>query len=142
MKDKLLDVNRSFKEAFDVIEVSQAIFPSSISPFYDEIGVYKLLKDISDNKILDSFIEYHIGTVIEHDKANNTDLLNTLDTYLECMGAKQETANQLFIHRQTLYSRLEKLHDLLGDDFLQTENRICLEIALRMNDLVSIPVES
>lgn len=43
---------------------------------------------------------------------------------------KKDTAERLFIVRQTLYHRLEKIEQLLGSDFMQTEKRLALELIL------------
>ncbi|WP_080835367.1 PucR family transcriptional regulator [Cohnella massiliensis] len=128
---RVIDSPQSFQEAFNVLSVARAIPNNDINPFYDDLGIYRLIKGISDEKTLSAFIDYYLGAIITHDQANNTDLLHTLEQYLMCMGSKQETAERLFIHRQTLYNRLDKLKELLGDDFLQPEKRICYEVALR-----------
>jgi PucR family transcriptional regulator, purine catabolism regulatory protein len=143
-KQRLADISQSFKETYDTLAVTR-ILPS-ISPFYEELGIYQILKGVPDHELLNSFIAYNLGVIIECDKTNNSNLLQTLAEYLKCMGSKQETAERLFIHRQTLYYRLGKLEELLGKDFLKPEKRICLELALyayqivhpltRVNDLV------
>ena len=40
-----------------------------------------------------------------------------------CNGSKKETAEQLYVVRQTLYHRLEKLEELLGTDFMASPKR-------------------
>lgn len=52
--------------------------------------------------------------------------------YLQCHGLKKETAEKLFIVRQTLYHRLEKIEQIIGSDFMNYENRLCLEMMLLM----------
>ncbi|WP_445505513.1 PucR family transcriptional regulator [Niallia sp. 03091] len=139
IKDKIENVSISFKEAYDVIDVSLAIPSATINPFYENIGVYRILKGIPDRHLLTSFIEFHLGDVLDYDKQNNTNLLETLDEYLKCMGSKKETASSLFIHRQTLYHRLDKLNEILGDNYLLSEKRICIELALRVHKLMNFP---
>ncbi|WP_179232628.1 PucR family transcriptional regulator [Paenibacillus rigui] len=136
MKEQLVHTSQSFKEAFDALSVARKLPDAQTSPFYEEIGIYQLFKGMSDVQQLSYFVTYHLGDVIEYDKRNHSSLLETLDKFLSCMGAKQETAEQLFIHRQTLYHRLEKLEELLGENYLRPDNRICLEIALRAYDLL------
>lgn len=135
IKHRIVDTTQSFKEAFDTLEVTR-LLPSITSPFYEDLGIFQLLKGISDKQLLSTFIRNHLGSIIQYDNENHSNLLKTLDEYLKCMGAKQETAERLFIHRQTLYHRLEKLESLLGSNFLQPEKRLCLELALRAYDIV------
>jgi PucR C-terminal helix-turn-helix domain len=44
------------------------------------------------------------------------DLASTLDCYLRCGGDAQETARTLHIHRSTLYYRLDRIRELIGED--------------------------
>src|SRR5690606_38986135 len=74
-------------------------------------------------------LEY-LEPVIAYDKKNNGKLMETLKTYLSCNGSKQETANRLFIVRQTLYHRIQKLEKLLGADFMNHEKRLAIEFMI------------
>ncbi|MCP5972660.1 helix-turn-helix domain-containing protein, partial [Klebsiella pneumoniae] len=49
-------------------------------------------------------------------------------------GSKQETAKRLFIVRQTLYHRIEKLESFLGADFMEADKRLALELMLKAYD--------
>lgn len=137
MKHRLVEASQSFKEAFDALSVARTLPSAQTSPFYEELGIYQIIKGMADVQQLKTFVIHHIGAVAEYDKQYNSNLLETLDKFLSCMGAKQETAERLFIHRQTLYHRLEKIEDLLGKNYLRPENRICLEVALRAYELLA-----
>lgn len=134
IKQSIVEATRSFIEAEQTLDINR-VLPSN--PFYEDIGIYQLLKGIPDKEMLHDFIEHHLGLILEFDKKSNYNLLETLNEYLKCQGSKQETAKRLFIHRQTLYYRLEKLEELLGQGFLEPEKRICLEMALRAHKIVS-----
>jgi purine catabolism regulator len=77
-----------------------------------------------------SFIDGYLSGIIAYDHEKNGQLLKTLHMYLALSGSKQETAKELFIVRQTLYHRLDKIAAILGDDFMQPQKRIALELAL------------
>ena len=66
----------------------------------------------------------------DHDAKHNGELIKTLQVYLQCNCMKQETAEKLFIVRQTLYHRLAKIESLLGNDFLLPPKRLALELML------------
>ncbi|BBI31236.1 hypothetical protein KCTCHS21_06350 [Cohnella abietis] len=136
MKTRLRDAAQSYREALDVVSVTRLLARTSMSAFYEDMGIYQMLKSIGNTSQLIQFVQYHLGSLLAHDQQNDTPLLQTLDQYLSCMGAKQETAEKLFIHRQTLYHRLDKLKELLGSNYLNAERRLCLEVAIRAYDLV------
>jgi purine catabolism regulator len=136
MKTRLRDAAQSYREALDVVSVTRTLAESSMSAFYEDMGIYQMLKSIGNTGQLISFVQFHLGSLLAYDRRNEMPLLKTLDQYLSCMGAKQETAEKLFIHRQTLYHRLEKMEELLGKDYLRAERRLCLEVAIRAYELV------
>ncbi|MCQ2009109.1 PucR family transcriptional regulator ligand-binding domain-containing protein [Sporolactobacillus sp. STSJ-5] len=128
-RTRLSEVWMSFKEAYQVIEISQTVPAMGKCNFYGNLGVYQLLNAVPE-PILNEFIHDQLGQIIDYDQKHHLNLVETLSMYFKCMGSKGETAKKLFIHRQTLYNRLEKIRDILGDDFFEPERRHCLEMAL------------
>ena len=59
-----------------------------------------------------------------------TTLLHTLETYLSCGGNIARAAEQLYVHRNTLVQRLDKLRELLGLDPHDSTHWLPLHIAL------------
>ncbi|WP_042347452.1 PucR family transcriptional regulator [Bacillus massiliigorillae] len=137
-KNKVTHLYESFKEALHALDVNR-LLPSN-EAFYEDIGMYQLIRCIHDQPLLSNFIKKHLQTIIAYDNRQKSDLLKTLSTYLKCNCSKEETAKQLYIHRQTLYRRLEKLTHLLGNDFLLPEKRLCLEVAIHFYE--SIPTNN
>ncbi|MGV0738081.1 helix-turn-helix domain-containing protein [Mycobacterium syngnathidarum] len=60
------------------------------------------------------------------------DLLLTLETYLANGGDVRRTAEDMFLHRSTLYYRLEKLTEAVGGDLGDGETRFDLMLGLRL----------
>lgn len=71
-------------------------------------------------------------TLREQDKANGSELYETLRTYLEHERSLVKTAAALFIHRNTLLYRLEKLGQLVELDLDDPELRLYLTLSYRM----------
>ena len=59
--------------------------------------------------------------VIDLDRKNNTHLAYTLYEYLQDPAHPQAVADKLFIHKNTLYWRLEKIRGIMGRDFKDAE---------------------
>jgi purine catabolism regulator len=90
--------------------------------------VIRLFK--TQNELQEMILEY-LRQVIDYDRKYNGKLLLTLKTYLACNGSKKETAKRLYVVRQTLYYRIEKLQKLLGEDFMKNaEKRLTIELML------------
>ncbi|WP_438823690.1 helix-turn-helix domain-containing protein [Bacillus sp. JJ1764] len=60
-------------------------------------------------------------TLLNYDKENNTDYYETLQAYLLNRQNLNETANQLFIHRNTIKYRLNKINELSKIDLTNGE---------------------
>jgi len=131
--ERFADAHRHLQEAEQVLSIRTDL----PSPFFDDMGIYRLLMHIQGNGVLQSFITDYLDPLIRHDQEYNSQLLLTLRVLLEQNGSKQDAAEQLFIHRQTLYHRLEKIRALIGDSFLEPHHRICLEVALRAYEWLS-----
>ncbi|MCM3791101.1 PucR family transcriptional regulator ligand-binding domain-containing protein [Domibacillus indicus] len=121
------------KEAYDESKESLELQRSGItvSPFYEKLGIYRLLFGLQKSGLLDRYVHDYLFPVLEYDTKTNGSLLETLAVYLECGGSKKEAAQKLFIVRQTLYHRLSKLESLLGENFMEPVNRLALEAAVQ-----------
>ncbi|MCI3922242.1 PucR family transcriptional regulator [Paenibacillus sp. TRM 82003] len=136
---RLHECRSSYDTAAETISVQKTIGPMS-QPFYAELHVYRVLSQLAKTSALDSFVAEYLGPLIAHERKKPSQLLRTLQVYLRCSGSKQETANALFIVRQTLYHRLSKIAELLGEDFMKPEKRFMLELALYAYEYKQGPV--
>lgn len=135
LRNQLTLLNDSLQEAVQVIEVARSVKLMKHVHFYDRMGIYQMLKAMPLS-FLQSFASDHLGVLIEHDRSHQLRLVETLDAYLANFGCKRDAAAQLFVHRQTLYNRLEKLEELLGPGYMQQGKRVCLEMALLANAMI------
>lgn len=129
-RSRMLETDRSFHEAYQVIEITRSVARMQNKLFYDELGIYQLLKAVPGTPFLATFVEDHLGALIAYDQQHPMQLLDTLDMYFQCHGSKKDTADKLYIHRQTLYNRLAKIVEIIGTDLLEHDKRRCLEMAL------------
>lgn len=96
----------------------------------------RLLWSLRDTRQLQKFVERLLNPLIEHDNERSTKLLPTLEAYLQHGGHKTETARHLFIERQSVYHRLEKIESLLGTSLEDESVRLGLHLAVRARGLV------
>ncbi len=124
---------KAYEETSDVLHLRKQT--ESISTFYDDLGLYRLLLPLQKTGMLQRYIDDYLGDIIEYDKRNNSELLKTLAVYFECNGSRKAAAERLFIVRQTLYHRMEKLRSLLGEEFTDPASRLSLEAAIKAYEL-------
>lgn len=136
---QLANIKESYETAKETIAIQKDI-GSLTSPFYNDLHLHKIIYTLKKADALPALIEEYIGPVVASDREKNGHLLLTLKVYLSLNGSKQETAKALFIARQTLYHRLDKLYALLGDNFMEPDKRLTIELALRAYEYVHGPI--
>lgn len=130
----LKDVHKSYHSAKETQRIQQKMSNKADYYFYEDLHLYRLISQMSKHINLQEFAEEYLQPVIHYDQKYNGKLLETLKVYLECNGSKQEAASRLYIVRQTLYHRLQKLENILGEDFMEHEKRVAIEFMLLVQD--------
>lgn len=103
---------------------------------YNSLGIYRLLAEVQDRRILEAFYEETLGklTFFSEDKRN--DYLNTLSLYLESSGKIQKTAEENATHRNTVNYRIHKIAEMLGIDIQDGQTRYKIQTALYIRKLL------
>jgi purine catabolism regulator len=99
---------------------------------YDSLGVYQLLTQLDDIPAVHQFSQLVIGPLIEYDRKHRSSLVDTIAAYFEHHGNISQTAESLFIHRNTLLYRLERIQELTKHDLEQADTRLSLHLALKL----------
>lgn len=126
----LTEIKKSYEFAKEASSIREKVRNEKTSYFYEDLHIYRIINAAHDQGILYEFVSDYLKPVIIFDRQNNTKLMNTLRLYLKFNGSKKETAEHLFIVRQTLYHRLEKLYELIGEDFMEPPKRQAFEFAV------------
>jgi len=121
-------IQKSYQTALDTLYISRNLEDSN--HFYDELYVFHLIYKMQKHTNLNEMIDEYLQPLVEFDKKHGGELLETLEVYLQSNGSKKDTAERLFIVRQTLYHRLRKIESLIGSDFMDGKNRLALEFML------------
>ncbi|MEX2460617.1 MAG: PucR family transcriptional regulator ligand-binding domain-containing protein [Paenibacillaceae bacterium] len=133
--DDISKVHSSYEEAKKVLQIQNLNNPDS--HLYEDLGVFRLLiqneNENENENVLQSFIHDYLGPVIEHDRVKGSEFLRTLKVYFDLEGSKIHTTEKLHIVRQTLYHRIEKIKELLGEDFMSSDKRLAIEMALKVH---------
>ena len=105
---------RSLPAALEALHLSRRLGLGSRTVLASDLGVYHLLSNVADDVELERFVQEQLGPLLEQDARHGSDLVQTLDAYLEAGLGKTAAARALGIRRQTLYARLERISRLLG----------------------------
>lgn len=115
----LHQMRKSFLEALEVIETANFISPrpESMPREFAHLGIYRYLPTLYEKNTSKDYYSDDLLSLIKSDVKKQTNLLRTLEVYLANDGKGKQTANELFIHPNTLNYRIKKIQELTSIDF-------------------------
>ena len=133
-----VDVHRAGAEARLAANIAEARGETALN--FEETGAYRLLLPaMSDNPSeLQRFHEETVAPLVAYDEQYETELVRTLETFLDSDGNVANTAQKLFTHRHTVRYRLERVKELTGLDVQSTEGRERLGLGLKAMRVLGI----
>jgi sugar diacid utilization regulator len=119
---------------FDVVRRSGAPIEQDIGT-----GTYRLLFRVlaSHPEEVRSFYEDTVAPVVRYDDQYRTDLVGTLEAYLEHNCNMNATAGAIYAHRHTVAYRLERVRELTGLDPVLSEDRERLGLGLKAYRIIA-----
>ena len=103
---------------------------------YANMGIYKLLMSIEEREILEEYYEKTIQPLIEFDNQNDSDLATVLQIYLKHNGSVKETADELYVHRNTVNYKLNRISEILNLNLSSLDTRLQLTLGFMMKDML------
>ena len=102
-------------------------------------GTYRLLFRVlaSHPEEVRSFYEDTVAAIVRYDDQYRTDLVQTLEAYLEHNCNMNATAAAIYAHRHTVAYRLDRVKELSGLDPMQTEDRERLGLGLKAYRIIA-----
>src|SRR5919202_1139257 len=133
-----VDLHRAGAESLLAANVAEGRGQSALS--FEETGAYRLLLPAmsEDRAELQRFYEETVAPLVSYDEQYETDLVQTLETFLDADGNVAGTAQRLFTHRHTVRYRLERVRDLTGLDVASTDGRERLGLGLKAMRVLGI----
>ena len=125
--NEIKSVSRSYKEAKMALDVGKIFYAEKKVIAYSTWGIGRLIYQLPVN-LCKIFIEEIFGDNVPYDLDEET--LNTLNKFFENNLNVSETSRQLFVHRNTLVYRIEKIQKSTGLDLRSFDDALTFKIAL------------
>ncbi len=128
------ELSRSFKEAQMAIEVGKVFDTNESIMSYDNLGIARLIYNLPT-----TLCEIFLREVFKRGSIESLDheTLFTIQKFFENNLNVSETSRKLFVHRNTLVYRLEKIKKLTGLDLREFDHAIIFKIALMVKRYLS-----
>ena len=128
------DLARSFKEAQVALEVGKVFDTERLVVSYDNLGIARLIYQLPTT-LCEMFLKevFKRGSIelLDHET------LFTIQKFFENNLNVSETSRKLFVHRNTLVYRLEKIKKITGLDLREFEDAIIFKVALMVKKYLS-----
>ena len=125
---ELKDLSKSFKEAKMALEVGRIFYAEKMVNAYNTLGIGRLIYQLPES-LCRLFIDEIFGNIEIPDDLDE-ETLNTINRFFENNLNVSETSRQLFVHRNTLVYRIEKLEKSCGLDVRKFDDALTFKIAM------------
>lgn len=125
--DNIKDLARSYKEAMVALEVGKIFDNEKTINSYENLGIGRLIYQLPTT-LCEMFLQevFKKGSLESLDR----ETLSTIQSFFENNLNVSETSRKLFVHRNTLVYRLEKIRKITGLDLREFEHAITFKVAL------------
>ena len=132
--DHLRELADSYKEAQTAIDVGKVFDTEKSIINYENLGIGRLIYQLPT-----TLCEIFLGEIFKKSSIDSLDqeTLFTINKFFENNLNVSETSRKLFVHRNTLVYRLEKIKKLTGLDLRQFDHAIVFKVALMVRKYLS-----
>jgi purine catabolism regulator len=131
LTDESGGVRRSYEEAQEAVRVGKAMDRNEGIMVFEELGVLHWLYHLPPEKRADNAYLHYIHMLAAYDAERDAELVKSLETYLDHGRSLVEAAEALYIHRNTLLHRLERIQKLCRVDLRDPRQCLNLHVAVK-----------
>lgn len=123
-------------QAREACRLGQLVSTCTSPYYYEDLGLYRLLGGLRDREELARFYRETVEPLARYDQEHSTELVHTLDVFFSENANASSTARSLFVHRNTLNYRLQRIVEITGMDLNDAEARLSLQLGIKIHHLI------
>ncbi|MDB9529667.1 PucR family transcriptional regulator ligand-binding domain-containing protein [Oscillatoria sp. CS-180] len=123
-------LKQSYEQAQEAAHIGVLLEQTGAIAF-NELGLLHWLYHLAPHHRADNPYLSHVRTLATHDARRGSQLLNTLEAYLDRGQSVAESAEALYVHRNTLLNRLDRIESLCGLNLRDATQRLNLNVAVK-----------
>ena len=116
-----------YLQAAKACSLSQQMDVKGYIHYYKDLAFYDMMERLSKEQRLPQFCHPALAVLREYDQQKGTRLYDTLRAYTMCGFNQNIASEQLFLHRNTMNYRRQKIEDLTGLNFENPDTRFLLQ---------------
>ncbi len=122
----------AYEQALQAMELAERLNLTSQFVEFSSLGIYRLLYDLEGFDQVRRFTDEIMRPLVEYDEQNRGSLVKTVEAYFDHHGNISQTAESLFVHRNTLLYRMDRIEELTGLNLTQSNMRLALHLSLKL----------
>lgn len=130
-QDKIINIYKSYEEAMDSIRIGRTLQNQNGIFIFQDIEFFKNLKDTIENQNSTPYFIKDFLKVIDYSKEKDMDYTSTLISLIENNWSIKKASEVQYLHYNTIKYRYEKLQQITGKDFENSNDRFLLELGYR-----------
>lgn len=132
--DDIMELSAAYKEARTALEVGKIFYADKNVFGYNRLGIGRLIYQLP-TQVCNMFVGEIFGE--ESLESIDDETLNIIRTFFENNLNLSETSRQLYVHRNTLVYRFEKLQKRFGLDIRTFEDALAFKLAMMVSDYIT-----
>ncbi len=133
--DGIEGLREAVMQATEACRLGQLVSTCSSPYYYEDLGLYRLLGGLRDREELARFYQETVEPLALYDREHKTELVHTLDVFFAENANASSTARSLYVHRNTLNYRLQRIVEITGMDLNDAEARLALQLGIKIHHL-------
>ncbi len=132
----LSNIEKSYREALSVLSIKDR-FPAETEDLdsYAELGIYQYLDLFYEKRKNDGFVNYSLNKLKEYDKKHHTNLVETLEVYLDHDSNVNAAAQKLNVHINTLSYRLKRIKQIAEIDLENPNHKMTMYLDMKVDKM-------
>ena len=119
-----------YRRAIVTFDIGCQYSPGSILYHFDDFHLLLIFSAITQSGYSDFLVHDDLLALIKYDEANDSEMVSTMKTYLEYERNSSRTAEAMYLHRNSISYRIDKIKSLVKSDLDDPENRLMLLLSI------------
>ena len=138
---ELAGLRQAVRQAIDAADLGRRLRDHLGPHYYDDLGLYRLLAGLRGpaneyaHSEVERFFDETLGALVCYDRDHGTEFTHTLAVFFAENANTTQAAKSLYVHRNTLIYRLQRIMEITGLDVNDPEARLALQVALKIHAL-------
>lgn len=136
--DKLILINKSYeqsKRTGEIVDCIKKINPKKLFYLYNEIAIYDMMINLNKMKLISGITSNSLSLLKEIDEKGGSEYIITLRNFFDNNQSISDTASAMYLHRNTISYRLNKIRKIIEDDFDNPLVRLHMYISFIIDDI-------